>query len=84
MKRIIPYATGAALIIGMTLGAISLRASGKVRVCHVEGQQSGRAHVIDISDSALMKHLAHGDSLGGVEGLEVGDDCVVSDSAGLN
>ena len=84
MKRIIPYATGAVLIVGLTLGALSVRAAGRVRVCHVEGPQSGRAHVIEISDSALMKHLAHGDSLGGVEGLNVGDDCDASNSAGLN
>jgi hypothetical protein len=84
MKRIIPFAMGAALIAGMTLGALRLRASDKVRICHVEGQQSGRAHVIEISDSAVAKHLAHGDSLEGLGGLHPGDDCDPSGSAGLN
>jgi len=80
MKRIFAVATGAALIAGMTLGALSLKAADKIRVCHVEGQQSGRAHVIEISVSALAKHLFHGDSLKVEEGLDVGDDCVIPDT----
>ncbi|HLQ76762.1 MAG TPA: hypothetical protein VK210_05375 [Terriglobia bacterium] len=80
MKRIFAFSMGAALIVGMTLGALSLRAADRIRICHVEGHQSGRAHVIEISVSALAKHLVHGDSLKGAEGLDVGDDCVIPDT----
>jgi hypothetical protein len=79
MKRIFAFGLGAALIVGVTLGADSLRAADRIRVCHVEGQQSGRAHVIEISVSALAKHLFHGDSLKVEEGLDVGDTCVIPD-----
>jgi len=78
MKRITAFAMGAALIVGITVGALSLRAADRIRVCHVEGQQSGRAHVIEISLSALTKHLIHGDSLAGSG--DVGDDCDPEDS----
>jgi len=77
MKRILVFAMGAALIVGMTLGALSLKAADRIRICHVEGHQSGRAHVIEISVSALAKHLIHGDSLRVAEGLHVGDDCII-------
>jgi len=80
MKRITAFAMGAALIVGITVGALSLRAADRIRVCHVEGQQSGRAHVIEISVSALAKHLLHGDSLKVEEWLGVGNDCVISDN----
>jgi len=76
MKRIFAIAMGAALIVGMTLGTLSLRAAVRVRVCHLEGHQSGRAHVIEISDSAVAAHLNHGDSLQAAAGLGVGDTCV--------
>jgi hypothetical protein len=78
MKRIFALAAGAALIIGMTMGAPSLRAASKVRICHVEGQQSGRAHVIEISDNAILAHLGHGDSMEGAIGLNTGDNCIIS------
>ena len=42
MKRIIAFAAGAALIACMTMGAPNLKAASRVRICHVEGQQSGR------------------------------------------
>jgi hypothetical protein len=82
MKRIFAFAMGTLLIVGMTSGARSLKAAGRIRVCHVEGLQSGRAHVIEISDSAVTKHLAHGDSLVVADGLDVGDACVISDTVG--
>jgi hypothetical protein len=78
MKRIIALAAGAALIVGMTMGTQNLKAASKVRICHVEGQQSGRAHVIEIATSAVAAHLGHGDSLEGAMGLEPGDDCSVT------
>jgi len=83
MKRIFTLAAGAALIVGMTMGTQNLKAAGKVRICHVEGQHSGRAHVIAISDNALLAHLAHGDSVADVLGLNPGDDCIIS-SVNLN
>jgi len=78
MKRIIAFAAGAALIIGMTMGANSLRAAGRTRICHVEGQRSGRAHVIEISDNAILAHLGHGDSMEAAIGLNTGESCVIS------
>jgi len=75
MKRVYALATGAAVVAAMTLGALSLKAGDKVAVCHVEGQKSGRAHVIEISINAVLKHLAHGDSLEGATGLNPGEDC---------
>ena len=75
MKHIFAFAMGAALVVGMTFGALSLRAADRILVCHVEGRQSGRAHVIEISDNAVTKHLDHGDSLEVAEGLDVGDAC---------
>ena len=77
MKRIFALAAGAALIVGMTMGTANLRAASRVRICHVEGQHSGRAHVIEIADSAVQAHLGHGDSLEGAFGLNPGSDCSV-------
>ena len=77
MKRIFAFAAGVALIVGMTMGTPNLRAASRVRICHVEGLKSGRAHVIEISDSAVAAHLGHGDSLEGAVGLNPGDDCSV-------
>ena len=51
----------AAVIIGITFGALSLSANNKVLICHVTG--NGSAHVIDIDEHAMPAHLAHGDSL---------------------
>ena len=78
MKRVFAFAAGAALIVAMTMGTQNLRAASKVRICHVEGQQSGRAHVIEISDNAVLAHLGHGDSLADALGLEPGDNCIIS------
>jgi len=78
MKRIIAFAAGAALIVCMTMGAHNLKAASRVRICHVEGQQSGRAHVIEISDNAILAHLGHGDSMEAAIGLNPGDNCVIS------
>lgn len=78
MKRILAFAAGAALIVGMTMGAHSLRAASRIHICHVEGQQSGRAHVIEISDNAVPAHLGHGDSLEAAFGLNTGDNCVIT------
>jgi len=82
MKRIFALAAGAALIIGMTVVTANLRAAGRVRICHVEGQNSGRHHVIEISDSAVPAHLGHGDSLEGATGLNPGADCNASPFGG--
>ena len=72
MKKALALVIGAAIIIGMTYGASSMRAADKVLVCHVVG--NGSAHVIDISRNALPAHLAHGDSLA-APGLEAGNSC---------
>ena len=72
MKKALALVIGAAIIIGMTYGASSVKAADKVLVCHVVG--NGSAHVIDISRNALPAHLAHGDILAAF-GLESGDSC---------
>ena len=77
MKRTLALAVGAAFIIGMTYGALSLRAGEKVKVCHVTG--NGTAHVIEISENAVPAHLAHGDSVLDADSeLEHGDPCDVT------
>jgi hypothetical protein len=73
MMQKLVLAVGTAVIIGMTYGALSLNADGKVRVCHREG--NGKAHVIEISENALKAHLNHGDSQGAAAGLKPGDAC---------
>lgn len=77
MKHIFALSKRAALIVGMTFGVLSLSAADRVRVCHVEGLRSGRAHVIEVSLSALPAHLNHGDSLQAAEGLDVRNACVI-------
>ena len=76
MKQTLALAVRAAVVIGMTYGALSLSADGKVRVCHKEG--NGKGHVIEISENALKAHLAHGDSLETAAGLKPGDSCQVA------
>jgi hypothetical protein len=39
-------------------------AKGKVDVCHIPPGNPGNAHTINISESAVAAHLAHGDTLG--------------------
>ena len=77
MKRFFAFALGSALVVGMTYGALSLRAADRILICHVEGNQSGNAIVIEISDNAVTKHQEHGDTLEAAVGLEVGDPCVI-------
>ena len=80
MKQKLALAFGlAAIIIGMTYGARSLRAddSHKVMMCHVTGN-STKAHVINIDWSAVQTHLAHGDTIidpTQAQGLKAGDPC---------
>jgi len=78
MKQALALAVGAAIIIGMTYGALSLGAAERVLICHVQG--NGRAHVIEIDEHAVPAHLAHGDSLEAADGLERGDSCDVTSS----
>ena len=74
MKKKLALAVGVAFIVGMTYGALSLRAGEKAKVCHVTG--NGRAHVIEISVNAVPAHIAHGDSvLDDDTTLEHGDPC---------
>jgi hypothetical protein len=63
MKQTLALAAGVAAIIGLTAGALSLKADDdhKVLVCHVTG--NGSSHVIDIDKHAWPAHQAHGDSL---------------------
>ncbi len=80
MKQTLALAVGAAIIIGITFGALSLSANSKVLICHVTG--NGSAHVIDIDEHAVRAHLDHGDSLEAAAtwlGLKPGDACVIQD-----
>jgi hypothetical protein len=78
MKQTLALAAGAAAIIGLTFGALNLKAGDdyKVLVCHVTG--NGTSHVIDIDSHALPAHLAHGDSLDVPTGYGPGDPCVAT------
>src|SRR5262245_11226040 len=60
MKKALTLGLGTAIIIGMTYGALSLRAGDKIKMCHRTG--NGSAHVIEISVNAMHAHLSHGDS----------------------
>jgi hypothetical protein len=72
MRKTLALALLAAVVFGITYGALSLNAETKVRVCHREG--NGGSHVIVISMNALKAHIAHGDS--GVAGFQnAGDPC---------
>lgn len=78
MKQTLAFVVGAAVIIGITFGALSLSANNKFMICHVTG--NGSAHVIDIDEHALPAHLAHGDSMEAAAtwlGLKPGDACVI-------
>ncbi len=77
MKQTLALAVGAAVIIGMTYGALSLKAGDdhKVKVCHVTG--NGTAHVIEIDNHAVPAHLDHGDSLDVPSWFGHGDPCII-------
>jgi hypothetical protein len=77
MKQTLALAAGVAAIIGLTFGALSLKADDdhKVLVCHVTGK--GSSHVIDIDKHAWPAHQAHGDSLAAV-GYGKGDPCLAT------
>jgi len=76
MKQTLALAAGVAAIIGLTFGALSLKADDdhKVLVCHVNG--NGTFHVIDIDKHAWPAHQAHGDSMAAT-GLGKGDPCII-------
>jgi hypothetical protein len=78
MKQTFALAVGAAVIISLTFGALSLKAGDdhKVKVCHVTG--NGTAHVIEIDHHAVQAHLDHGDSLNVPVGYTHGDPCVIA------
>jgi|SRR5690349_15493984 hypothetical protein len=80
MKKTLALAAGAAAIICMTFGTLSLRADNdhKTKVCHVTG--NGNAHVIDIDNHALPAHMAHGDSVLDLaqQDLKPGEPCVLT------
>jgi len=76
MKQALALAAGAAAIIGMTYGSLSLSAAERVLVCHREG--NGSAHVIEIAAEAVKAHLYHGDSLEGARGLKPHDTCSIT------
>jgi hypothetical protein len=77
MKQALALAVGAAAIIGITYGTLSLSAAERVKVCHLRG--NGDSHVIEIDEHAVKAHLAHGDSLGVSDLLEPGDPCEITD-----
>jgi len=72
MKQTLALVVLAAVIIGITNGALTLSAQAKVRVCHKE--VTGKGHVIVISENAWRAHIAHGH--GGVAGWQkAGEPC---------
>jgi hypothetical protein len=77
MKQVFALAVGVAIMFGMTYDARSLSANDKIKICHRTG--NGSAHVLSISWHAVPAHLNHGDSLDAAQGLEKGDDCVITE-----
>jgi hypothetical protein len=73
MKQTLALAFGAAIIVGTMIGAPDLSAAEKVSVCHRTG--NGGSHVIEIAQSAVKAHLAHGDHLEVAAGLKSGTPC---------
>ena len=74
MKQTLALAFGAAIIVGTMIGAPDLSAAEKVSLCHREG--NGGGHVIEIAESAVKAHLAHGDHLEVAAGLKSGTPCL--------
>ena len=74
MKQTLALAFGAAIIVGTMIGAPDLSAAEKVSLCHREG--NGGGHVIEIAESAVKAHLAHGDHLEVAVGLKAGTPCL--------
>ena len=75
MKRLMFLALATALIVGVWASTTtsSVSAAGKTPVCHFDnGGDFG--HIIQVTDSALPAHLAHGDLLFFVTG-EDGETC---------
>lgn len=53
----------------------------KITICHIPAGNPDNAHEIEILESALSSHLAHGDYVGACDGGDDGDDyeCIASD-----
>ena len=67
----------------LVVGIAFVGPAPKVDVCHSEG--NGQYHLINISENAFDKHLAHGDAgagelVPGVPGKKFADDCTLVDA----
>ena len=69
------------LAVFLIAGSVSLLGSAamaaKVSICHVPPGNPGNAHTIDVAQSAVPAHIAHGDTLGACE-CQVDGDCTDS------
>ena len=65
----------AALLVSHQL--LQARPNAKVLLCHVPPGNPANAHVIEVADSAIPAHLAHGDCIIFVDGgtFNPGDPC---------
>jgi hypothetical protein len=67
------------LLLVLWMFEIVIAASNQNCVCHVENEETGRGHVIEVDESALQGHLRHGDVQCTVDCSKVkGDVCNVS------
>jgi hypothetical protein len=64
MKKLSKKLPIALFLVSFSILSGSGYAKGKVDVCHIPPGNSGNAHMINISESAVAAHLAHGDALG--------------------
>lgn len=51
-------------VVGM-LGMTSFTLDPKVKICHIPPGNPSNMHTIEVSQSAVAAHLAHGDFVGG-------------------
>ncbi len=74
MNSVLVLAAIAAFVLAVPCNKVM--ASDKTTICHVEDKVTGEGHVIEVSDSSLPGHMAHGDQ--GVGAVPVGTFCVVT------
>lgn len=68
MRKFLSYVAVLSLFSLMALPALAVgKPNTKVNVCHLEGKNSGRYHLINVSEKALKAHLDHGDMIEGTQ-----------------
>jgi hypothetical protein len=82
-KRFSIIFTAVMIISLVFVGIASAKPTGKVEICHKEG--NGSFHLISVNVNALQDHLAHGDAVPGAtvpgQGGVLGADCSITSSS---